>query len=58
MRRALGVWSRVAPDIAVTPVPVESSQFYAHATGASLQQMRGILHEYAAIVAYWYRGWL
>jgi glycosyltransferase involved in cell wall biosynthesis/uncharacterized SAM-binding protein YcdF (DUF218 family) len=58
MRRALAVWSRVAPDIAVTPVPVENSQFYAHEAGASLQQMRGILHEYAAIVAYWYRGWL
>lgn len=58
MRRALAVWERVAPEIAVTPVPVENSQFYAHETGASLQQIRGIVHEYAAIVAYWYRDWL
>jgi uncharacterized SAM-binding protein YcdF (DUF218 family) len=58
MRRALGVWARVAPDMAVTPVPVETSQFYAHETGASLHQMRGIVHEYAAIVAYWFRDWL
>jgi uncharacterized SAM-binding protein YcdF (DUF218 family)/glycosyltransferase involved in cell wall biosynthesis len=58
MRRALGVWAKVAPDVHVTPVPVENSQFYAHETGASLEQIRGIVHEYAAIVAYWYRGWL
>jgi uncharacterized SAM-binding protein YcdF (DUF218 family) len=58
MRRALGVWRRVAPEVAVTPVPVENSLFYAHERGASLQQIRGILHEYAAIAAYWYRGWL
>jgi uncharacterized SAM-binding protein YcdF (DUF218 family)/glycosyltransferase involved in cell wall biosynthesis len=58
MRRALAVWDKVAPGVDVTPVPVENSQFYAHETGASLEQIRGIVHEYAAIVAYWYRGWL
>lgn len=56
MRRALAVWSRAASDIAVTAVPVANSQFYAHDTGASLHQIRGILHEYAALIAYWYRG--
>lgn len=58
MRRALAVWDQMAPEIDVTPVPVENSQFYAHASGASLQQIRGILHEYAALAAYWYRGWI
>jgi uncharacterized SAM-binding protein YcdF (DUF218 family)/glycosyltransferase involved in cell wall biosynthesis len=58
MRRALLTWERVAPEVEVVPVPVAQSQFYTHATGASLDQMRGILHEYAAIAAYWYRGWL
>jgi uncharacterized SAM-binding protein YcdF (DUF218 family)/glycosyltransferase involved in cell wall biosynthesis len=58
MRRALGVWAHVAPDVRVVPVPVGNSQFYAHTSGASLHQIRGIAHEYAAIVAYWYRGWL
>ena len=58
MRRALGVWARVAPALQVIPVPVENSQFYAHGNGASLEQIRGIVHEYAAIAAYWYRGWM
>ena len=26
--------------------------------GASLEQIGGILHEYAAIVTYWWRGWI
>ena len=58
MRRALAVWKRNAPEIAVTPVPVENSQFYTHGIGASVQQIRGVIHEYAAMVAYWYRGWI
>jgi uncharacterized SAM-binding protein YcdF (DUF218 family)/glycosyltransferase involved in cell wall biosynthesis len=58
MRRALAVWERVAPGVTVTPVPVENSQFYAHGVGASLDQIRGIVHEYAAIAAYWYRDWI
>jgi uncharacterized SAM-binding protein YcdF (DUF218 family)/glycosyltransferase involved in cell wall biosynthesis len=58
MRRALAVWRRNAPDIAVTPVPVENSQFYTHGVGASVQQIRGVIHEYAAMAAYWYRGWI
>ena len=57
MRRALLTWRGVAPQVTVVPTPVASSQFYAHATGASLEQIRGILQEYAAIVAYWLRGW-
>jgi hypothetical protein len=39
-----------------TPAP--NSQFYAHDRGASLEQMRGIAQEYAAIVMYWWRGWI
>jgi uncharacterized SAM-binding protein YcdF (DUF218 family) len=58
MRRALAVWKRNAPEIAVIPVPVENSQFYTHGVGASVQQIRGVIHEYAAIVAYWFRGWI
>lgn len=59
MRRALLTWRRVAPDIEVVPVPVPESQFYTReGRGASLAQIRGILHEYAAIAVYWSRGWI
>jgi len=56
MRRAMLTWAREASGIEAVPTPVDNSQFYAHERGASLDQMRGILHEYAAIVVYWLRG--
>lgn len=58
MRRALLVWQKAAPDIEVVSTPVPVSQFYLHTTGASLDQIGGIVHEFAAIAAYWWRGWL
>ncbi len=58
MRRALLTWRKVAPEVTVISTPVPKSQFYAHAWGASLEQIRGILHEYLAIIAYWWRGWI
>lgn len=58
MRRALLTWRKAAPDLTVVPEPVTASQFYAHDRGATLTQIRGILQEYAAIVDYWWKGWL
>lgn len=58
MRRAVLVWRRAAPEVRVTPTPVPVSQFYQHERGASLQQIRGVAQEYAAIVLYWWRGWV
>ena len=58
MRRAVLTWHKVAPGITVVPTPVPQSQFYTHGRGASLEQIRGILHEYAALAAYWWRGWI
>jgi len=58
MRRATLVWRKTAPEIAVIPSPPFSSQFYEHGTGASLEQVRGILWEYAALASYWWNGWL
>jgi len=58
MRRALLTWRKAAPDIAVTPAPVPESQFYQHGSRANIDQVRGIAQEYAAIAAYWWRGWL
>jgi uncharacterized SAM-binding protein YcdF (DUF218 family)/glycosyltransferase involved in cell wall biosynthesis len=58
MRRALLTWRRAAPDVTVVPTPPEQSQFYEHTRGATLEQMRGIAWEYAALLDYWWRGWL
>ena len=58
MRRALLTWRKAAPGVTVVPTPPPVSQFYAHERGASLEQMRGIAQEYAAIVTYWMRGWI
>lgn len=58
MRRATMVWRKQAPDIEVIPTPVPRSQFYTHETGASIDQLRGLAREFAALIAYWWRGWL
>ena len=58
MRRATATFDRSAPGIRVTPTPVPMSQFYAHEGGATLTQIGGIVHEYQALVYYWWRGWL
>jgi uncharacterized SAM-binding protein YcdF (DUF218 family)/glycosyltransferase involved in cell wall biosynthesis len=58
MRRALLVWKKQAPEVQVVPTPVEQSQFYDHSRGANLEQVRGIIQEYLAILGYWRRGWL
>ena len=58
MRRALLTWRKAAPSIEVGAAPVPASQFYMHERGASLDQIRGIAQEYAAIAMYWWRGWI
>jgi uncharacterized SAM-binding protein YcdF (DUF218 family)/glycosyltransferase involved in cell wall biosynthesis len=58
MRRASLTWRQMAPDIEAIPTPTPTSQFYAHGRGASLEQIRGIAQEYAAIALYWWRGWI
>jgi uncharacterized SAM-binding protein YcdF (DUF218 family)/glycosyltransferase involved in cell wall biosynthesis len=57
-RRAILTWRTHAPGLHVTSVPVPQSQFYAHGRGASLEQIRGLAQEAAAIVVYWWRGWI
>jgi uncharacterized SAM-binding protein YcdF (DUF218 family) len=56
MRRALLTWRKVAPEVQVVATPPESSQFYAHQRGASLEQIRSLLQEYVGIVHYWWLG--
>ena len=58
MRRAVLVWRKQAPSVQVVPTPVLQSQFYDHTRGANLEQVRGIIQEYMAILGYWRRGWL
>jgi uncharacterized SAM-binding protein YcdF (DUF218 family)/glycosyltransferase involved in cell wall biosynthesis len=58
MRRATLTWRKLAPEITVVPTPAIRSQFYDHGLGASLQQIRGIVHEYAAILYYRWKGWI
>jgi len=56
MRRAMLTWKKVAPAVTVVASPPENSLFYAHDRGASLEQIQGLLQEYAGIVYYWWVG--
>jgi uncharacterized SAM-binding protein YcdF (DUF218 family) len=58
MRRAVAVWRKQAPDVDVVATPVPQSQFYTHDRGATLDQLRGLVREYGALAAYWWRGWI
>ena len=56
MRRAVMTWHKVAPGVEVVATPPATSLFYTHSRGASLQQIRGLLQEYAGIAYYWWAG--
>jgi uncharacterized SAM-binding protein YcdF (DUF218 family) len=56
MRRAMLTWRKSAPGIEVTATPPPNSIFYAHERGASLEQIRSLMQEYAGIVYYWWVG--
>jgi uncharacterized SAM-binding protein YcdF (DUF218 family)/glycosyltransferase involved in cell wall biosynthesis len=58
MRRAMMTWRKASPGTEVISAPVPVSQFYASQRGASFEQIRGLVQEYAATAVYWWRGWL
>ena len=58
MRRATLTWRKQAPDIEAVATPVPQSLYYIHDNGTSLEQIRGIAWEYAALLVYRWRGWL
>jgi uncharacterized SAM-binding protein YcdF (DUF218 family) len=58
MRRAVLVWRKQAQEVDVVPAAPARTQFYAHDRGASLDQLRGLAHEYVAIAWYWFKGWI
>jgi uncharacterized SAM-binding protein YcdF (DUF218 family)/glycosyltransferase involved in cell wall biosynthesis len=58
MRRASLVFRRIAPDVDAVYTPVPRTSFFSERRwGASWAQIRAILHEYAAIAYYRWRGW-
>jgi len=68
MRRVSLVFNKIARDIRVTFNPVYDSLYYAHPDRdlhgrkiwkrISLQQIKGIIHEYLGILYYWWKGWI
>lgn len=58
MRRALMTWRKQAPEVTTVATPVTVSQFYLHENGPTAEQIRGLAQEYAAILLYWWHGWV
>jgi len=66
MRRSSLVFKKVAPEKEVVYCPLKYSQFYSHGgfdekgrriwKQINLSQIKGIIHEYAAICYYWLKG--
>ena len=56
-RRAALTFARNSPRLQVLLVP-SLSRYYAHSWGIALHQIHGILHEYAGILYYRWKGWL
>jgi len=57
-RRALWVWRKQAPDIAILAPAVMDTPPGNPRWNATFDQIRVITYEYAAIADYWLKGWL
>ena len=58
MRRALQVWRKQAPEIAVIATPIPVSRFYGNESGVAWRHVQAILHEYIGMLYYWWKGYL
>jgi uncharacterized SAM-binding protein YcdF (DUF218 family)/glycosyltransferase involved in cell wall biosynthesis len=58
MRRAILTWHKLEPAVTVLAAAPPETRFYKHTFGASLEQIQGIAHEYAALAYYWMNGWI
>lgn len=58
MRRVSLVYNKAGGGLKVAYTPIPESRFYRHATTASLEQTRAIIHEYLGILYYWWRGYI
>ena len=57
--RAVLTWHKLAPDMSRwSQRRCRRASSTRTTRGASLEQIRGIAQEYAAIVVYWWRGWI
>lgn len=64
MMRVSMVFKKLGGGIDVIYSPTPKSSFYEHANRGffgkkiSIQQIRGIIHEYTGIIYYWWKGWV
>lgn len=67
MRRAVLVWRKQAPDLAVIPTPAHRSGYYGYHEGRGTRsfrrgptwaQFRGLMQEWFTLIYYACRGWL
>lgn len=58
MRRVALVFRKIAKEFHVTYTPISKSRFYGHGNNASLDQIRGIMHEYLGIIYYLWKGYI
>ncbi len=58
MRRVSLVYGKIKDNLKVVYTPIPESRFYSHGTGASLEQIRAIIHEYLGILYYWWKGYI
>lgn len=57
-RRALWVWRKAMPKLVVLAPPVVDTPQVSPQWNMSLDQIRVICYEYAAITYYWWKGWV
>lgn len=58
MRRVSLVFHKQGRWLKVFYVPVEKNQFYDRTFGIQIEQIKAIMHEYAGIAYYWFKGFL
>lgn len=58
MRRIYFVFKKQSPYVKVIYTPVKNNQFFDRVRGVRPEQIRAILHEYAGIVYYWFKGYI
>lgn len=57
-RRASMIWSKVAPDLRVTTVPVVDTPPESPQWNANVDQIKAVAYEYLAVVHNRAKGWL
>lgn len=58
MKRSSLIYNNIAGDVEVRYTPVPSPQFYYRHKKTKLEQIKAIIHEYAAILYYHFKGYI